>query len=250
MEYSGEQEEADINEESSSKTTLKPADVPSIDLRLWLHGDAGAGQDIADRVDAALQDCGFLLVTGHEVPSELQVTVRDAGRRFFVLPLRVKQRYLDTVGGRGWIPTGAEANGCSSGIRTPPDLKESFSVGNDEPTGDAHIDREWFPANMWPTELPEMRPATVEYLGRMRTLAQRILTLCAAALGLEPTFFTARTTHPTFSTRRGPAVPRVLLRSKPHGTVEASSTTRGAERGSRCGSLQATISGANSERLS
>jgi hypothetical protein len=34
------------------------------------------------------------------------------------------------VGGRGWIPPGAEANGYLDGVETPPDLKESYSVGS------------------------------------------------------------------------------------------------------------------------
>ncbi len=45
-----------------------------------------------------------------------------------------------TVGGRGWLPPGVEANGYSEGTATPPDMKETFAVGADTKTGDADID--------------------------------------------------------------------------------------------------------------
>ena len=55
-----------------------------------------------------------------------------------------------TVGGRGWLPPGVEANGYSEGTETPPDMKESFAVGADSKTGNAEIDAYWFPDNVWP----------------------------------------------------------------------------------------------------
>ena len=72
---------------------------------------------------------GFFLISGHGVPGELRRRVRAEARAFFALPHEIKQRYCVTVGGRGWLPPGVEANGYAEGTRTPPDLKESFAVG-------------------------------------------------------------------------------------------------------------------------
>jgi len=171
--------------------------VPVIDLIPWRGGDEAARARIAAQVDAALQSIGFFLITGHGVPDELRARVRAAARRFFGLPEQVKRRYAVTVGGRGWLPPGAEANGYAEGTATPPDLKESYAVGADQTTGDPDVDAFWFQPNVYPAEEPGLEPAVVAYLARMRELADELLVLCAAALGLERDFFTRHTGHAT-----------------------------------------------------
>jgi len=123
--------------------------------------------------------------------------VREQARAFFALPPEVKQRYAVTVGGRGWLPPGVEGNAYAEGTVTPPDMKESFAVGADQPTGDREVDAFWFQPNVYPAELPGLQPAVVAYLARMRALADELLVLCAAALGLERDFFTRHTGHAT-----------------------------------------------------
>jgi isopenicillin N synthase-like dioxygenase len=171
--------------------------VPIIDLTPWFGGDADGRAAVAAQVDAALQDVGFLLVTGHRVPVQLRDAVRSSARAFFAQPAAVKQRYAVTVGGRGWLPPGVEANGYAEGTETPPDLKESFAVGADDPTGDPDVDGYWFQPNVYPSEVPELEPAVLVYLSRMRALADELLVLCAAALGVDSDFFTRKTGHPT-----------------------------------------------------
>src|SRR3984957_12001147 len=174
-----------------------PSSVPVIDLAPWFSGTAEDRAAVAAEVDAALRSVGFFLITGHGVPDELRTRVRAGARRFFALPTEVKQRYAVTVGGRGWLPAGVEANGYAEGTQTPPDLKESFAVGADQPTGDPEVDAFWFPANVYPAEVPALQAAVVAYLAQMRALADELLVLCAAALGLEEDFFTRHTGHAT-----------------------------------------------------
>ena len=171
--------------------------VPVIDLTPWLSGDDTARAGVAAQVDAALQSVGFFLITGHGVPGSLRATVREHARAFFALPDAVKRPYAVTVGGRGWLPPGVEANGYAEGTQTPPDLKESFAVGADWPTGDPEVDGYWFQRNVYPAEVPALQPAVVAYLARMRELADELLVLCAAALNLESDFFTRHTGHAT-----------------------------------------------------
>ena len=99
--------------------------------------------------------------------AELRAEVRTAARRFFALPDEVKQRYAVRIGGRGWLAPGVEANGHVEGTETPPDLKESFAVGPDTPTGDPAVDAVWFPPNVWPVEVPELH-AAVDAVRRRR----------------------------------------------------------------------------------
>jgi isopenicillin N synthase-like dioxygenase len=170
--------------------------VPTVDLRPWWDGTDRDG--VAARVDEALRTAGFLLVTGHGVDPALRAEVRSAAREFFALPDDVKAKYAVGVGGRGWLPPGVEANGYAEGTVTPPDRKESYSLAADDPTGDPTVDREWFLPNVWPTEAPRLRPALTEYLRRMRSLADELMSVCAVALGLPADHFAAYLTHPTF----------------------------------------------------
>jgi isopenicillin N synthase-like dioxygenase len=171
--------------------------VPVIDIAPWFAGGEQERAQVAAEVDGALQSVGFFLVTGHGVARAERDQVRAVCRRFFALPEDVKRRYAVTVGGRGWLPSGVEANAYSEGTETPPDLKESFAVGADTPTGDPEVDAYWFPQNVWPTEVDGMQPVITSYLGQMRTLADELLVICAAALGQAPDFFTRHTGHAT-----------------------------------------------------
>ncbi|MBP2472757.1 isopenicillin N synthase-like dioxygenase [Crossiella equi] len=174
-------------------------EVPIIDLTPWFHGGPKARRAVAAQLDEALRRSGFLLITGHGVPDELRDSVRAAARRFFAQPPEVKRRYAVRVGGHGWLPPGAEANAHAEGKASPPDLKESYSVGADQPTGNAELDREWFAPNVWPTEVPQLRELAEAYLGHMRRLADELLVLCAVALDLAPDFFSGKARHPSYT---------------------------------------------------
>ncbi|MCT9932868.1 hypothetical protein N5079_21920 [Planotetraspora sp. A-T 1434] len=186
---------------SSPATPSSPpsGSVPTIDLTPWFHGDDTDRRRVAQQVDAALSAVGFLLVTGHGVPADLRADVRAAAKRFFALPYQTKERYAATVGERGWLPPGVEANGYAEGTPTPPDLKETFAVGADQPLGVPSLDDVWFLSNVYPAEVPELEPLLVGYLERMRTLADELLVICAAALGLADDFFTSRAGHPSYT---------------------------------------------------
>ncbi|GAA1986570.1 isopenicillin N synthase family dioxygenase [Kitasatospora viridis] len=174
--------------------------IPVIDLARWLSGDPAARAGTAAAVDAALSQAGFLLITGHGVGIEIREEVRQAAHAFFALPGQVKQRYAVSVGGRGWLAKGAEANGYSEGTATPPDLKESWTVGADQPIGEAEIDGFWFQPNRWPqVEVPQLQPIVEDYLARMRSVADEVLRLLGTALGQGADFFTAHTAHPTYT---------------------------------------------------
>ncbi|HEX5810816.1 MAG TPA: 2-oxoglutarate and iron-dependent oxygenase domain-containing protein [Pseudonocardia sp.] len=181
--------------------------IPTVDLDIW-RTDPTA---VAAHVDTALQRAGFLLVTGHGVDAALRAGVRAAARRFFALPDAVKQRYAVRIGGRGWLAPGVEANALVEGTQTPPDLKESFAVGPDTRTGDAAVDAVWFPPNVWPAEVPELRAVVTRYTSAMRRVADDLLELCASALGVPVATLTSLATNPTwtFNVNRYPPLTEV-----------------------------------------
>lgn len=80
-----------------------------------------------------------------------------------------------------------------------PDLKESFSVGPETPSGDSSIGRRRFNANAWPIEVPELRPLIDRWTSAMHGLAKELLELLAMTLGMPSDTLTGMATRPTWS---------------------------------------------------
>jgi isopenicillin N synthase-like dioxygenase len=172
--------------------------IATVDISRWHAGGADADA-VAAEVDEGLQRAGFIVVTGHGVDTGLATRVRAASREFFGLPEDVKARYSVPVGGHGWIGPGTEANGYAEGTETPPDLKESFSLGAETATGDPDVDRIWFAPNVWPDEVPELHALVDAYTAAMRTVSDDLLALFAHALGLSGNPFAAMASRPTWT---------------------------------------------------
>jgi isopenicillin N synthase-like dioxygenase len=172
--------------------------IATVDLSRWRAGGAEADA-VAAEVDEGLQRAGFILVTGHGVDPGLAAAVRAASRAFFALPDDVKQGYSVPVGGHGWIGPGAEANGYAEGTETPPDLKESYSLGAETATGDADVDRIWFAPNVWPEEVPSLQGLVETYTAEMRRVSDELLALFAHALRLPVNPWAALAAVPTWT---------------------------------------------------
>ncbi|MEE3852062.1 2-oxoglutarate and iron-dependent oxygenase domain-containing protein [Gordonia sp. LSe1-13] len=184
------------------------APIPLIDLSLWQNGTATQRGELAAAVDHALIESGFLMISGHGVPAQLRADLRDASRKFFTLDPETKGCYTTSVGGRGWIPPGKEANGALLGADLPPDLKETFTAGYERHSGDSAVDAEWFAPNVWPSEVYELQSLSVTYTAAMRRFAADILELLATAVGLDPAWFTERCSGSphSFNINRYPAL--------------------------------------------
>jgi isopenicillin N synthase-like dioxygenase len=174
------------------------ATIPLIDLASWYDGSPEARAGLAAEVDRALRTSGFLLLAGHRVPGELRDEVRSVAREFFALADDVKAQYKITMGGRGWVASKRIDASGYEGVEQPPDLKESFCVGADRPTGDPAVDRRWYRPNVWPDEIPRMPEAINSYVAHMRDLADQVMALGAVALGLADDFFVPFQNHPTY----------------------------------------------------
>jgi isopenicillin N synthase-like dioxygenase len=158
--------------------------VPLIDL-------AGATPDrLALRIDAALRESGFFAIAGHGVPAATVAAAFDAGQRFFALAQPTKERWHINRWAlkRGFDPIGWQALDPGQ----PPDLKESFYLGEE------HIG-----PNQWPDEalVPGFGAAMSAYAGAMQALARRLMGLFETALGLPGGHFGRFMQHPTCTTR-------------------------------------------------
>jgi isopenicillin N synthase-like dioxygenase len=104
--------------------------IPVIDIAPFLNGDAKGQEAVAREVDNACSALGFLIISGHGVPDCLIDDMRTVSRAYFDLPLEEKlQLRMPPDRYRGYISAGSEALSYSLDQESPPDLKESFSIG-------------------------------------------------------------------------------------------------------------------------
>ncbi|WP_433510993.1 isopenicillin N synthase family dioxygenase [Nonomuraea sp. CA-143628] len=178
------------------------SELPVIDISpLLLSKDTGA---VAERIGAACRDSGFFYVSGHGVSPELVARLDAAARRFFELPVEVKNEISMERGGRAWrgfFPVGDE---LTSGR---PDQKEGVYFGAEEPSSEVPLHG----PNLFPGQVPELRAAVLDYLGTMTGVAQAVMSGIALSLELPEDYFrTGYTADPTILFRifhYPPAVP-------------------------------------------
>jgi isopenicillin N synthase-like dioxygenase len=143
-------------------------------------------------ISRACRDSGFFYVTGHDVPGELIARLDRASRAFFDLPTEDKLEIAMAKGGRAWrgfFPVGGE---LTSGR---PDLKEGLYFGSELPAGHPLA---LHGPNLFPRQVPDLRPAVLEYLDALTRTAQAVLSGVALSLGLEADYFASRyTADPT-----------------------------------------------------
>lgn len=174
---------------------MNQPNIPLIDLNEWRHEDANSRARVASEVDRALKDSGFLLLVNHGVAPSLGAGVRSAAKAFFDLPVDVKSKYATTVGGRGWLPSGKEANSYDGEDpdADKPDMKESYTIGRNFLSGDPELDSYWFKPNVWPMEVPDLELYASYYMDSMYTVYDELLRICGQALGLGTEWFIERT---------------------------------------------------------
>jgi isopenicillin N synthase-like dioxygenase len=169
--------------------------VPVVDLGRWRDGTSTDRRAVAADLDEALRTIGFMQVIGHAIPDlvvDAMVATSDA---FFDMPLddKLSATPADPSINRGYAASGTEALSYSIGDAAPPDLFEAFNMGDDEvddadPFYAAERHRMFAP-NIWPVDLPELRPALVTYFSEARRVALELTDVFAVALGLSERWF-------------------------------------------------------------
>jgi isopenicillin N synthase-like dioxygenase len=180
-----------------------PAALPVVDVAPLVTGagDVTAVAGAAARIQAACRERGFFYVTGHGVPARLLDELAAACAVFFALPPEQKREIAMERGGRAWrgfFPVGGE---LTSGR---PDLKEGLYFGAELPGDDPRV-RAGLPLhgrNLFPRQVPELRPLVLSYLDALTGLGQAVLRGVALSLGLDAGYFAAGYT----------ADPTILLR--------------------------------------
>ncbi|MCU1466440.1 MAG: 2OG-Fe(II) oxygenase [Actinomycetia bacterium] len=189
--------------------------VHPVDLEPFRLGGPADRASVAGAIDAAFRDSGFLLVSGHGVPTSLCDAALDGFAGFFDLPLGEKRRWVvaDETANRGYSELGKEGLAYSRGEETPPDLFEAFNVGREDATGpDYDRVRAFHAPNVWPDEPAGLRATWLEYEHAVRDVADDLLRAMALALDLSDSWFTEQLERAVITARainyeRAPGAP-------------------------------------------
>ena len=145
-------------------------------------------RDVARQIGEACREFGFFYAVGHGVEEHLQKRLEEISRRFFAQDLPAKLEIAMSRGGRAWrgyFPVGGE---LTSGY---PDMKEGIYLGAE--LDPAHpLVKAGTPLhgpNLFPANLPELRPVVLEYLTSMTQLGHSLMTAISLSLGLEESYF-------------------------------------------------------------
>lgn len=167
--------------------------IPAIDLQRFTDGDSEQRRQVADAVDKACREIGFLVIRNHGVTSETLEGARKAARAFFRLPREQKLAYVPPDQRfRGYYGIGNTALSYSRDEDSPPDLFERFTIGPFDFADDAYHQQfrdTFFPDNIWPDEPKAFQPAMQAYYRSMEKLAETLMTVFAVALDLPENYF-------------------------------------------------------------
>jgi len=168
--------------------------VPLIDIAPFLAGTDEGKREVAAAVDEACRKIGFLVVKGHGVPASLITDMYRVSEEYFALPVWEKMALkMPPDRYRGYTPLGSESLAYSLDQETPPDIKESFSIGPfDTPYDEYHFGpagARFFARNMWPARPADMQAIWEAYFHEMTRLASDLMRIFAVALGIPEDFF-------------------------------------------------------------
>ncbi len=125
----------------------------------------------ARQLGASFERYGFAVISEHGLSQAMLDAALGQAKALFALPEAEKSAYAipGGAGQRGYTPFGREA---AKGA-TIQDLKEFWHVGRElAPGSHPHA---IMPANLWPRELPDFRPATLALYQALDELGGRIL---------------------------------------------------------------------------
>ena len=159
--------------------------IPSVNLQDFLSGDEKRKQKFVNEIGKAYEEIGFVALKGHFLDDKLVDELYSEIKKFFNLPLEIKQKYeIPGIGGqRGYVSFGKEsAKGQKQG-----DLKEFWHFGQyveNNPKLEAE-----YPSNIEVKELPKFNKVGKETYRMLEKTAKYVLRALALHLGLKETYF-------------------------------------------------------------
>lgn len=159
--------------------------IPSVDLSDFLSQDPAKKSHFVKSIGKAYEDIGFVALKGHFLDDTLVSNLYEQVKRFFELPLEVKQKYEipEIAGQRGYVSFGKEsAKGKKEG-----DLKEFWHFGQ---YVEEHEKENYdYPDNIEVSELPQFNTVGKETYKMLEKTAKYVLRALALHLNLNETYF-------------------------------------------------------------
>jgi isopenicillin N synthase-like dioxygenase len=210
-------------------------EIPSLDLADFTSGDASKKASFVKKLGEAYENIGFVAIKNHGLSQELQNNLYATIKKFFALADEQKAGYEKPEIGfqRGYTGKGKEhAKGRNTG-----DLKEFYHVGQDLadiPDNDP-IKKE-YPANVWPTEIPEFEAIALEAYRTLENAGKNMLKAIALHLGLDEAYFENKVNHGNsilrqihyFPIENPEDVPSDAVRAAEHGDINLITLLMGA----------------------
>jgi isopenicillin N synthase-like dioxygenase len=163
--------------------------VPELSLRQYVEGGPTARAAFSDALMQGLQRYGFIILTDHNVPTDLLDRAYSLAEELFALPAPVKLRHANGL--RGYTPFGTEHAKDSK----LPDLKEFWQIGREPAPG---LPPEDFPDNAWPdAALPDFRPTFQALFEGLDETGRLLLEALAPKLDLPSCWFDAKVANGT-----------------------------------------------------
>ena len=169
--------------------------IPIIDISPFKSGDATSRRSVVEKVAQACIEIGFVIISGHGIPSSTIRNMVTTSKAFFGLDPKEKSKVTrprpEVIRGYGGLES--EGLAYTQDEETPPDLKEVFDVGpmdipNDEyyrgVAAGVH-----FADNLWPSKPSDLKEIYTDYFHRMESLALDMAHIFATALDLPMNFF-------------------------------------------------------------
>ncbi|WP_462253362.1 isopenicillin N synthase family dioxygenase [Ekhidna sp.] len=157
-------------------------EIPSLDLADFTSGTREQKEEFVKSLGQAYTNIGFVSIKNHGLSDELTENLYSSVEKFFRLEDHVKLAYekKELAGQRGYISKGREkAKGRNTG-----DLKEFFHVGQPKEN-----QREDYPDNIWPGEVPELEIYTSEAYQTLLQAGINMLRAIALFLELPENYF-------------------------------------------------------------
>ncbi|RYZ03193.1 MAG: isopenicillin N synthase family oxygenase [Comamonadaceae bacterium] len=165
------------------------AALPVIDIAGLRSDDPASRNAVADQLRAACEHRGFFYIRNHGVPRELVARMFAATEAFFDQPMPAKLGVDKALSpcNRGYEPLRAQTLEAGA----PPDLKESFYIGQEVAADDPRVLAGRFNTgpNQWPRDLPGFRTTMEAYFDAAYGLAATVVRGLALSLQLPWTHF-------------------------------------------------------------
>ncbi|KAF1977268.1 thymine dioxygenase [Bimuria novae-zelandiae CBS 107.79] len=173
----------------SNKQSMGISIIPIVDFGAFLNGGKEEQERVAQQIDEAFRNVGFVYLKNHGVPKEKVEECFEWSKKFFALPLGTKMLAPHPPGGshhRGYSAPGLEKvtqhtyeEEEIAKSREVPDFKESYESGNVNDKAQPNI---WLPEE----KLPGFRVFMESYFTLCANLIHKILDALNMALAVPP----------------------------------------------------------------